>query len=1401
MVKFNHLLQYLLFLFCFHTVTIQGTQKTKNINQSIRFQHLQTQQGLSSNVSGSILQDKSGFLWFGTDAGLNRYDGYGIKVYRQNSKLNSISNDVIKCLYEDKQGNLWIGTDRGLNKYSPQNDKFTHFLSKTGDKNSLSNNTITAITQKQQLWIGTFNGLNQFLGYDDNGTALFKRYQNLSNNPNSLSNNRIYCLLTDSIGTIWIGTEGGGLNYINNQNNKQPIHIKRIQSGKGGLLGNIVYSIQEYSKEILLVGTELGVNVIKRKGEKLEIESFRHPEATNAPIFSIIKDQHQNIWLGTYGDGLNYFDPLTRKFVSYKNDPLDPNSINRNYVYSLFESNDGIIWIATREAGVDRIDPKLNRFKHINHKLTNNNSLSNNVVKAVVEGPDGNIWIGTFGGGLNKYNPHTGEFTHYIHHKNASNSIASNIIESLCFDDSGRLWLGTSNGLDLFIPETESFSHFQHHPEKNSLINNYIWSIYPSRDKKGIWIATYDGLDKFNWETGKFHHFKNDPNNPQSLSYNFLRSVYEDKNGHLWICTWGGGLDKLDLKKNTTLENARFEHLRYNTTNNKSISSDLVNTIYVQNDTCFWIGTQQGLNKLNPVKNTIKYFTINDGLADNVVKGILIDKQGYLWISTQNGLSKFNPETESFINYKDKDGLQGNIYNLSSCFYSTSGQMYFGGNNGLSVFKPEEIIETQDFPELYLDNLKINNQTISPNTLFNNRNILQQELNYQPKITLKHFENNLNISFSAIEYSAPDKIKFRYKLTNAENSWNYTNSQNRQVTYSGLKPGTYHFNVQSTNLMGEWSKTGINKTIVIQPPYWASKYAYALYLLMTSFCLWLLLYTNRQRQLAKHEQLLREKEKDKKLELEKFKLQFFTNISHEIRTPLTLISGPLERLMTSKLNAEERHKNFTIIKRSTDILLRLVNQLLDFRKLDNKMYKIKVYEQNIEHLIKTYINTFEAFAKQKNILIDLICTPEFLTKKIPVDTNALEKIILNLISNAIKFTPHNGKITISIYPAKNCSVTNEYCNSNYICISIKDEGPGISVDQQAYIFDRFTQINHQHQQGGTGIGLSFTQKLVEAHNGHISLKSEPGKGATFYLFFPVSIDSYEKENIALQPTLPQYNQEKEEKYFDISKDHPNSDEPEKHQQSNNKDKILIVEDNTDMRNFIKDCLQSQYNTLTADNGKDGLDLAISEGPDLIISDVMMPVMDGLEFCKNIKSNINTSHTPIILLTAKNTLEDEMAGLEFGADQYISKPFNIKHLHLIIRNTLDYRKKIQNQFNGKHMPKPKEISVTSADEKFFTKLNEILEREISNPDLTVESIATKLGLSTVHLYRKLKALAGMPPSRYIRTFRLKRAAQLLKQNKLQITEITYMVGFSEPKYFRKCFKEEFGTNPSTYKKST
>lgn len=1391
----------LLFSFTNHFAFSQQNPK------QLYFEHLQVEDGLSSNVTSSILQDKMGFLWFGTDAGLNRYDGYSVKIYSQSKKEEySLTNDVIKCLFEDSLGMIWIGTDRGLNKYDPYLGQMTKILSQENNAKSLSNNTITAITECNTIWIGSFNGLNKIVGYGVDGVPKFKQYNHDPQNKSSLSNNRIYSLYTDKKGNIWIGTEGGGLNFIlNSQDTHTPTSIRRIPYGPEGTLGKIIYSVTENSSGEILVGTELGVNILNLDGDKISIEQFPHPQSNNAPIYSITTDNQNNIWVGTFGDGLNLFDRESGTYKRYIHDPTNSKSLSRNFVYTVYESREHILWIAARETGIDRLDPMLQRFDHIKHLPDIAGSLNNNVVKSMAEGPEGKVWIGTYGGGLNVYDPANGIITNYLHDPNNFNSISNNIIESVCFDNKQRLWIGTANGLNQYDLKTKRFKRFVNNPNNpNSLINNNIWSVCPSKNNKGIWIGTYDGLDWYNFKTDSFTHFKNNPDDPSSLSFNFIRTVYEDNLNNLWVCTWGGGLDKLDLNKNTDLTKPNFQHFKNSFTDTTSISSDLVNTIYKDYDNnIYWVGTQHGLNLFKPENNLFKHFTINEGLSGNVIKSILSDKEGTVWIGTQYGLSKYQPSHNRFYIYSQTDGLQGDIFNLSSCLYHSSGEMYFGGNNGISIFRPSEIVESKNFPRLYLKNLHVNNQKILPNKPFNQRNILNQSLNHQNMIVLNYHENNITFEFSAIQYSSPAKIKFKYKLEGVDLLWSIADNNNRQVTYSNLSPGKYNFKVISTNLNGDWNNIGISKTIIITPPYWASGYAFTVYFILVVLGILLLYQTIKRRQHAKHERLRIEKDQKQRNEIEQYKLQFFTNISHEIRTPLTLIAGPLEKLIEHRdeITHKEQTNSLTIINRNVNILLRLVNQLLDFRKIENKKFTISVKQLNLNNLLKLLSQPFEELITTKNLKLSIqnsLNTNELL---VPIDLDKLEKIISNLLSNAIKFTPNDGSISIKLYaPGEKPINLPSVDSSKYICFSVSDTGIGIAKEKQGYIFERFSQIHDSRLfQSGTGIGLSYTKVLVESHKGFIAVESVPNQGSSFYVWLPIDIETYSAEErsehngaddqandqaIMMDAPVLYMNELKQNKESDTS-------EPQ------SKPTILIVEDNNDMRSFIIDSLKDKYLTLEAIDGQMGLEIALDKGPDLIISDVMMPIMDGFEFCKQVKQNVKISHTPVILLTAKDTLDDELKGLELRADQYISKPFNTQKLRIIIRNILDERKKLQIKFNDKLSIDPKDLSVTSADERFFEKLTELIEDNISNSDLTVEYIAENVGVSSVHLYRKLKSITGLSASKFVRSFRLKRACQLLMQNKLRIAEVAYTVGFTDPKYFRKCFKEEFGVSPTRY----
>ena len=1385
----------------------------------IKFKHLQVEQGLSSNVTSCILQDQQGFLWFGTDAGLNRYDGTEIKTYHcGNDGENGLSNGVIKCFYEDHKNNIWVGTERGLNRYSPVDEQFHYFLSNEKNIHSLSNNTITSITQdkNKDLWVGTFQGLNYLKGYNKDGQPEFMRIVHDPQDSKSLSNDRIYWLFTDKDGNLWIGTEGGGLNLLLAEDIKKGnisfTHFVYSPDNPNTISDNIVYSIFQKDDGNIYVGTDKGLSILQKQGNKFQIKNYLYTSTgggnpSEIKIFSQIQDQQNRIWLATFGMGLTQFFPETGSFDAYQHQIYNNQSISRDFVYSVYSSREGILWLATRETGIDRIDPYIQRFIHLTHIPGQSSSLSNKIVKSITEGPDGRFWFGTYGGGLNVYNPKTNTFKYYKHSPTNKNSLSSNIIESIAFDHLNRLWIGTSKGLNLFDPKNEKFTRLEHIPNnKNSLTNNNIWSVLPAKDHSGIWIATYDGLDKYDWVKNKFYHFKNDPKNPTSLSFNYIRALLEDDNHNLWICTWGGGLDKLDQRKHTNLEKAEFEHFRHNPDDTTSISSDLVNTLFIDKNKRLWAGTQAGLNRLDPATRSFVQYSEKNGLADNVIKGILQDPKGMLWISTQKGMSKFNIKEDKFTNYFKKDGLQGNIFNLSSCIFNSKGEMMFGGNSGVTIFHPEKITERTDFPPVYFSNVKVNNHNLVPGTKLNGRIPLIKSLSSQSRIPLMYKENTLTIKFSAIEYSSPEKIKFAYRMDGVDKKWNITDYNNRQITYSSLEPGSYTFRVKTTNFCGDWNPKETIITFDIIPPFWATTLAYILYTLtLMSFLLYLgFILRNRIRI---RQELQQEKEENqRRVELNQFKLQFFTNISHEIRTPLTLISLPLQKLIHEgdKLSSSQKQSYFKAIDGNVGILLRLVNQLLDFRKAENNKVKLRVEKAEICQLLKRYIESFTLTGQQKDIDIKF----ESQLEEYPAyaDPRIMEKVFYNLLSNALKFTPQGGNINITLHPKGEISLPQDsekqFEANDYFCISVKDSGVGIPQSELQNIFERFTQIQQTQDITaiGTGIGLALTKKLILAHKGFISVESIPEKGSTFYIWLPANNKNYSKDQIKDNNHSSLFIDKKIIEQSIPLEQIPSDNQINQKRANKKSQTLLIVEDNDQMRAYISDILAPHYNIVEATNGKEGLDKALAVGPDMVITDVMMPVMDGLELCRLLKKNVNISHIPVVMLTAKNTIEHQIEGLERGADQYISKPFKIEQLLLTVKNLLETRKNLQLQFSGIKIPEPKEVSVTSADEKFLSKMIETIETHISDPDFTVEALAQQIGLSSVHLYRKTKSLTGMAPNNFIRSFRLKRAAQLLKQNKLRISEVAYLVGFSDPKYFRKCFKTEFGKTPTEYTKN-
>ncbi|MCD6354790.1 MAG: response regulator, partial [Prolixibacteraceae bacterium] len=718
------------------------------------------------------------------------------------------------------------------------------------------------------------------------------------------------------------------------------------------------------------------------------------------------------------------------------------------------------------------------------------------------------------------------------------------------------------------------------------------------------------------------------------------------------------------------------------------------------------------------------------------------------------------------------------------------------------IFNPENIEEQNSFPIIYFTGIKINNQNIHPNDKLNGRILFNKSLNLSPKIELKHNENVVTFDFTAIEYLYPEKIKFAYKLEGADKDWNYAPYNNRKVTYPGLKKGNYKFRVKASNINGEWGDNERTIDFYISPPLAKTNLAYFLYFVI----LLVVVYFIRKQIAARikiKRDLAKEKEEHKRqVEIDQFKLQFFTNISHEFRTPLTLISGPLQKLISSKgkLSEKQNESYLNVMNRSVQVLSKLVDQLLDFRKAEKNKMKLRVRYSDIGEQLRILSDNFQDFAIQKNVQFSFESDHNSL--HFWYDVDKVEKILYNLLSNAFKFTPVGGQITVKL---KNKGEVNlpervaEKSKDDYFCLIVEDTGLGISAENKEYIFDRFAQIDSgKLKVSGTGIGLSFCKIMVENHRGFIDLESVENVGSKFFVWLPanekvfaedelVKEDSREivLENTAVfsPPLIPDI----DDSGLDI--------------QTTAKDiTILIVEDYSDLRNFLAEIFSKKYNVLLSSNGREGLTKVHNNGPDLIITDVMMPEMDGLEFTKSIKKNLSSSHIPVIMLTAKNTMDSEIEGLEMGADYYISKPFNVEQLQLVVKNILDNREKLHLKYTGVRIPEPKEITIVSVDEKFMIKMGKVIEANISEPEFSVEYLASETGLSTVHLYRKLKALTGMTPNEFIRSFRMKRATQLLKQKKLMISEVAYAVGFNDPKYFKKCFKQMYGVSPSEYEKS-
>lgn len=1354
-----------IFIFC--TLLLSGQQFATKIRK------ISTANGLSNNVVYNIVQDKLGFLWFATEDGLNRYDGYSFTVFRHNPSDNhSISGNFIQCLYCDNKGNIWIGTsDKGLNRYNYNTNTFERYIHNASNPYSIANNDIVSISSGYagNLWIASYRGgINSYSPQ----TGKFHHFKSMLNYAKTPSYLKATCVEEGENRILWVGTQGNGLFAYNLKNQKTKVYYR-----DKNLPSNTINTLFEDSYQNMWIGTNQGLALINKDGlylNPLALSLFDKKE-----VFTIFCDHNNTIWLGTdhgiYKFNIDSFLTSTNTNISIEHIEEAPNESSLSYrsVRSVFEDRNKNIWIGTYTGGINFINFFPEKFKTIT-KEQGRNALSYNKVWGMCEDKSGNYWIGTDGGGINVYS-HT---LTKIKEFNTSNGLSDNAILSACCDSEGLLWFGTfKGGVNCINPHSYAVKKYQYiQGQVNGLSDNNIRAIYESKDKK-VWFGSDAGglccLDK---KTSAFQVYST---KNSGISYDAIRAIVQDNRGFLWLGSYGEGLNRFNAQKN------EFVIYRHSDTDSSSIIGNIIQALHVDNQGRLWIGTTEGLSLFVPSKNKFESFTEQNGLINNNVLAILEDKEGSLWLSTNRGISKFNYSKKNFENYDLNDGLQAGQFLAASAFVSSDGAMFFGGTNGLNVFRPEKITRNFIEPEIQFTNFLLFNQPVAIRSEKYEDSPLEKSISITKRIELKHNQSIFTFDFVALNFGYSEKTQYSYILEGAENNWNNVGNKH-SATYRNLKPGNYIFKVKATNQDGVLSQKSADIEVVILPAIWQTWWAKIIYLFLFIAALYgvLQIYTFRMRTMSRLR--IERLERQKSEELNQAKLQFFTNISHEFRTPLTLIIGPLEKLISKETDLQQK-KQFNMMHRNANRLLRLINQLMDLRKSEREQMLLKVQNIDLVGFINDIVFSYEELSLQKSIIVKFThaesqCMAWF-------DPEILDKILFNILSNAYKYTPENGNITIELNILQKAKLHEK------IEISVSDTGRGIASHELDRIFGRFYQASNSDSnlQKGSGIGLHLSQTLIELHHGFIWAESTLGQGSTFTIQFPRNKDAYTKREIA-HDTGYESIQESIKQHAEIE-----MYEAEIHEKpiQRNKFTILVVEDDFDIRQYINQELSDFYNIIEAINGKEGLEKAFEHQPNLIISDIMMPEMSGVEMCKQLKEDIYTSHIPIILLTAKSSIENRIEGLENGADSYIPKPFNPQHLKVRVAKLIELREKLKQKFSKNINFEVKEVVATSPDEQFLQKAINLIDENLSNPDYNGDMLGKDIGMSRANLHRKLKALLNQSSSEFIRNIRLKHAAQLIIQHKFTVSEVCYEVGFSSPSYFTACFTNYFKMSPTEY----
>lgn len=1361
--------------------------------QNLKFENLDTSEGLSSSTCLEILQDSEGFMWFGTIDGLNRYDGYNFEIYRPVlNDSTSISNNRINSMVEDTKGNLWIGTSNGLNVFDKKLERFYRIplhnqSSKYVDQGEIINDVFFD-AKTSLIWIATKNGIVKFnienAKVPYTGFSLI-HYYNKPDNDKTIDNNDVSSIVKDDKGVIWAVTEGNYLNAYNSETDTFNRTIIDIPNN---------YELNHLPKRVLVdkegdfwIGNNLSMLVIWNRKQN----SFNQisPVNVNTPIFDIYQDKMGMICVATDGDGIFLLDKNKGLLQHIEHNSSTPFSLPNNQISKILVDKDGIFWVGTYNKGISKLVLSKSDFGHYFFESNKANWLSAKIAQSVLQDNKNNIWIGTDGGGLNLFNEKKNTFSHFKADVNNNKTLSSNKIVYLANSFDGTIWVCTwDGGLNRFNPATEITEQFKYNSNNPySIGENTVWCAVED-SKKRLWIGTQSqGLNLFDNNTKKFYKYKsNDSKN--SLVSNLVFSIYIDSKNRLLLGTSLGlsivYLNKLDDYIPNTIEFKELEE--------KAIQGIRVNNITEDNKGNIWLGTDVAMHQLDSNLKLVKSYSTQNGLPNNLIVGIKQDNNKDFWVTTKGGLSKLDISQNKFYNFTVEDGVQGLEFQSKSIEKLKDGRILAGGINGFNLFDPNKIIEKPVLLKPIFTKFKLFNEIIKPEEKVNDKVVISQSISQTDVIELKYNEGFLAFEFVAFHYENQKRVRYVYRMNGLHEDF-INAGANREANYSSIPPGEYVFEVKAF-LNNDWEQAQSSRIhIKVLPPPWKTWWAYLLYVLVFAGTLWIAIYYYTKR--------LRE---EKEHELDQMKLKFFINVSHELRTPLTLILNPIDKILSSISNPEIVESSATAVQRSARRLLYLVNQLLDFRKMDLGKSPLKLTESDYVKFCKGIFELFKNLAKTKQIRFKFRASEE--TIPAYFDFDKIEKIISNLLSNAIKYTNEKGSVKLSLSTikvsehSKYSKIHKQYGTVNCVQIEIKDTGIGFKSDQLKNVFGRF--VNTENSKIGMGIGLNITKGLVLLHGGDIFVKSKYKEGSTFTVILPL-VEKISQNQVILS-------KEENEQEYDLNiirsaeyemailSEDDNEGNAVTENSVDKKELILIVEDNNELRKHLKGELQSNYKIKEAINGVDGFEKIKKYYPDLVISDIMMPEMDGFELCRKVKTDIDVCHIPLVLLTARSLNEDRIEGYQTGADEYIPKPYNIHVLKARVKNLLEAKKRLRNKFAtlGGIVPSS-EVTSNSLDEAFLDKTTKIILDNVSDIDFKLEDLLSEVGVGRSQFFRKISSLTNQNPSTFIRTVRLKYAADLLNKKQYSIKEIAYMAGFNSTAYFSKTFRELFDVTPTEY----